>query len=400
MNWLKTKLDPSQIPLRRLLRWGLVVLSIVAIGWLFWSARDALLPFQIGIVLAYLIFPLVSRLEHFMPRWVAILLVYVVGLQIFIGVVAYVVPLLVFQAEQLLQSLPDFDIQELQVEMNEVLGEYKRLVPTEVQDAVEEGLNTAYDTLKNNLLAYARDIGSLLFSSVLQVINTLVFLTGFIIVPIWMFYIISDYEKGCNTFDTMLPARIRADFWAFVKIINRVLSSYIRGQLILGVIIGSAAGIGLTILNLFGLTVKNVLLLSVVAGVTELIPYVGPILGAVPAIIVGFFHSPTTGIAVAILYLIIQILENNFLVPRIIGDSLDIHPAILIVLMIVFGQVFGLVGIILVAPCAAMARDVFLYVYSRLQDPPRPAGDLTGLTKEPSLLPFEEPPPSVSAEQS
>lgn len=374
---------------RRLARWSLVSLLTIGLLWLFWSARAALLPFEIGILLAYLLIPVVNALNMVMPRWGAILLVYLGALLIFIGFFAYVVPLLWYQAGQLLNAIPELDIEQIRVQVNEFLGEYKRLVPSEVQDAVQESLNNTYDTIKQNLVSYAQNIGTFILTSTMQVIDTVVFLLGFIIVPIWMFYIINDYRKGHIALNRILPQRIRPDFWAVVTIVDRVLSSYIRGQLVLGIVVACAAGLGLSILNLAGLKVQNVLLLAVVAGFTELIPYIGPVLGAIPAIVVGFFHSPTTGIAVAGLYFLIQVLENNFLVPRIIGDSLDIHPAVLIVLMIVVGQVFGLVGIILVAPLSAMIRDVFLYAYGRLGDTPRPAGALpSGMTSK--KLPFKE----------
>ncbi len=361
---------------KRIARWVMVIIAVASIGWLFWHAREALLPFEIGIVLAYLIFPLVNWLEQYMPRWAAILVIYIAGTLLFIGFIAYVIPLLWIQISQVIEGIPEFNMQDVRSQINEFLGEYRRLVPPEVQDAVQEGLNTTYDTMKSNLVSYVQRAGSLLLTSVLQVINTVVFLLGFIIVPIWMFFLLNDYHAGYQTFNRLIPQRIRADFWAIVQIIDRVLSSYIRGQLILGLVVGCAAGLGLSLMRLSGFEVQNILLFAVIAGITELIPYAGPILGAIPAVTMGIFQSPTTAIAIAILFFLIQTLENNFLVPRIIGESVDIHPAVLIVLMIVFGQVFGLLGIILVAPVAAAARDIFRYVYGRLQDDANPAGKL------------------------
>jgi hypothetical protein len=169
-----------------------------------------------------------------------------------------------------------------------------------------------------------------------------------------------------------------------------VFSSYIRGQIVLGLLVGAAAWVGLTILDLAGFNVRYAILLAVIAGVTELIPIIGPVIGAIPAIAMGFFDSPTTALAVAILYALIQQLENNFLVPRIVGESVGIHPAILMIVLILFSQ-FGLLGIILSAPLAAVGRDIFRYVYGRLSDPPRPAGLLTD---EPPVIPEHELAPS------
>ncbi len=118
-------------------------------------------------------------------------------------------------------------------------------------------------------------------------------------------------------------------------------------------------------------------ILGIFAGLTEFIPYLGPILGAIPAVIMGLFASWQTALAIVILYVVIQQIENTFLVPKISGDSLNIHPAILVVVLVALSQ-FGLIWIILAGPLAAMLRDLFLYIYGRFDDPPRPAGVLPG----------------------
>jgi hypothetical protein len=141
-----------------------------------------------------------------------------------------------------------------------------------------------------------------------------------------------------------------------------------------------------------------VLILAVIAGVTELIPLIGPVLGSIPAIILGFTDSPTTGFAVLALYIAIQQLENNFLVPRIVGDSVGLHAAVLMVLLVVCSQVFGLLGAILSAPMGAVFRDVFQYLYGRLSEPPTPPGFMparlrkAGVATPPEAAPAYVPP--------
>lgn len=108
-------------------------------------------------------------------------------------------------------------------------------------------------------------------------------------------------------------------------------------------------------------------MLALIAGITELIPYIGPLLGAVPGLLAGLLISPTTGLAMLAVYIIVQQLENNLLVPRVIGSHISIHPAILTIILFAAGGVFGLVGVFLASPVAAISRDVFVYVYHRLQ---------------------------------
>lgn len=356
--------------LRRIARWLLVACVVYGIAWTLWVTRSALLPFGIGIALAYLLMPLVNTLNRFMPRWSAILLVYIASLVVLTSLAAYIIPLVVYQATQLIQSIPTFSVEDMRSQANELFGEYKRLVPPEVRSPVEEGVSSAYMRLKENLVNYAQGFGAFLFNRVLQFINTLIFLISLVVIPVWMFYVMNDYQSGRETVNRLLPKRIRNDFWSIVEIVDRLLSSYIRGQIFLSLVVGTAAWVGLFILGLFGFKVQYILLLAFIAGLMEFVPIIGPVLGAIPAVLLGLLHSPTTALAVAILYLVIQVLENNFLVPRILGDSVGIHPSILIVSMVVSGHMFGIIGVILVAPTLAIARDVFLYAYNRLGHTP------------------------------
>ncbi|MGB9634371.1 MAG: AI-2E family transporter [Chloroflexaceae bacterium] len=383
------------LPFRRIARWGLVALSLYGIGWLFWQARSALLPFVIGALLAYLFLPLVNRFDRRMPRWAAILLVYALVLLIIVTFFAFLVPPLVEQISQLIRALPD--LPTLERWANRLLEEYQQLlanlppnVQTEVQQTVAEVLTSALNTIRTNLLSYVQGIGTFLVSSLLSVASTVAFLLGFFLVPFWLFYVLMDQRAGRDTLNRLLPAGLRADFWSVITIVDADFSGYLRGQLLLGLVVGTAAGIGLTALNLFGLQVPYVLLLAVIAGVTELIPIIGPIIGAVPAVLLGFLDSPTTGLAVLLLYVGIQQLENNFLVPRIVGDSVGLHPAILMVLLVVCSQVFGVLGAILSAPMGAVSRDVFQYLYGRLSEPPRPPGEMPARLRAAGVAPPPE----------
>jgi predicted PurR-regulated permease PerM len=119
-------------------------------------------------------------------------------------------------------------------------------------------------------------------------------------------------------------------------------------------------------LELLGFHVGFILLLAIFAAAMELVPIVGPWLGAIPGVLLASFISPTTALVVAAVYVIVQQIENNILIPRIIGQSIGIHPAILMVILIAMGYSFGLPGIILAAPLSAISRDLFLYLHRRL----------------------------------
>ena len=396
MNFLSPRL------LRQIGRWLLIIVSLYLIGWLVMNAGSAVTPFIFGGVLAYLFLPLVNFFNRWLPRWLAILAVYLLTFGILVLAVALVIPPLIAQIADLIRSLPD--IATIQREANRLLEEYEQLlaslppaVQSEVQNAIASAASEGLSTLRANFVNYLQSIGQFLVNSVLSVVNTVTFLLGFFLIPFWLFYVLMDQRAGRDYLDRMIHPRLRADFWAMITIIDHDLSGYLRGQLILGTSVGLAAWIGLTALNMAGMEIPYTVLLAVVAGVTELVPVIGPIIGAIPAILLGLADSPTTALAVTILYIAIQQLENHILVPRIIGESVGVHPAILMVVLVVCSQVFGLLGAILSAPLSAMARDLFLYLYGRLSDPPSPAGVLPERLR-PLVMPVQ-PEATKAAEQ-
>lgn len=382
----------AHLTFRRVARWLLVLAAMLLIGWLLLRAGGSLMPFVIGIVLAYLLLPLVNRLNTGMPRWAAILVVYMGTLLVLVGFFAYIVPPLIKQISQLISALPT--ISQIQSWSEIVMEEYQQILATlpesmraEVEQNIAVLVNNALTSLRTNFVSYMQGIGTFLINSLLSAVNTVTFLLGFFLIPFWLFYVLMDQQAGVAALDRMLPAWLRPDFWGLVNIVDHDVSGYVRGQLILGLAVGAAAGAGLVVLDLFGLKVDYILLLAVIAGFTELVPIIGPILGAIPAIILGFMDSPTTGVAVVILYILIQQLENNFLVPRIVGDSVGLHPAVLMVLLVVCSQVFGLLGAIFSAPLGAISRDLFSYLYGRLSEPPSPAGLLPARIRGPDPTP-------------
>jgi predicted PurR-regulated permease PerM len=359
--------EPTYPSRRTLARWLLVALALYTVGWLLWSALPSLIPFIIGLVLAYLMLPLVNRLDRKMPRWLAILTVYAGGIILIVVLIAYIAPIVANQVELLINSFPEL-IGRLQTIGRGLLQQYQSSVPASIKAPLEEGIRNGLQALQANITIYVQSIGGFLFAQALQVINTLTFLVGFLIIPIWLFYVLNDLHQGRVLIERMLHPRLRADFWNVWGVINRVFSDYIRGQLLLGLAVGAMVGVFLLGLRLAGFQVGNyILLLSIIAGVTELIPIIGPIIGAIPGVLLGLFISPGTGLAMLVAYIAVQQVENNLLVPRIIGESVGIHPAILTVVLIAMGQVFGLLGVILAAPLSAIARDLFIYTYRRLE---------------------------------
>ncbi len=261
-----------------------------------------------------------------MPRWTAILIVYALVFLIFVGIILLIVPPLIGQIQGLILALSN--PRELARLVSLVTAWYERTIPSSLQAPIASTLDTLIPTVRNNLSTIAQSVGQFLLRQLSGVVGVVSFLFGLLVVPIWLFYVMNDSRRGGVFINRLLPYKARADFWNAWTLINRSLSAYIRGQLTLGVIIGGAMWAGLILLDFIpGIEIDYILLLAIWAGIAELIPMVGALLGGIPAVFVALFvGGPVSALAVLAWVYIIQFAENNFLVPRVIGESVACTP--------------------------------------------------------------------------
>ena len=188
------------------------------------------------------------------------------------------------------------------------------------------------------------------------------------------------------TFDRSLPATWRFDVWATLRVVRRVFGQWVRAQLVLGVTVGVFTFIGLLLLSRFVDPVfgRYAVLLSVTAGILELVPIIGPIIAAVPAVLLAATAGLEAVVAAFLLYLLVQQVENNVLVPKIQGDAVQLHPAVVMFAIVIGGSLVGLLGAILALPVAAALRDVTRYLFRRLSpdEPEALAASISGLGLE------------------
>lgn len=383
-------------------RWALVIGALWFVGWILWRSRTTLTPFIIGLIMAYLLLPIVKRFDYSMPRWASIALAYSIGLLVIVPLSIYVVPRIADQVSSFAQQVPVwFDAANAFV--RDRIDYYQQNASPEVQAQVNEQIQKIQATIQENASTYAQRVGEFLLGSLVGIFQTITFVLGFLVIPFFLFYVLLDTNKLPKAINRMLHPNIRADFWNIWQIVDGIFGRYIRGQLLLGLIIGTASFVGLTVLNLFGFGIPYTALLAIIAGFGELIPVIGPILSAIPAIAVALSadNPGQTVIAVIVLYVLIQQLENQILVPRIVGNTLRLHAAILMALLVVASSIGGLLLVILSAPLAAIGRDVFIYLHRRLREPPVPpevaAADLLSEQEQPAK-PKRLPRPAASSE--
>ena len=340
-------------------RMVLVVASVVVVFLLLYIARGALFPFVIGGVFAYVLFPAVKGLERLMPwrsghpdlaRVAAIAVIYIAALAILIGLLALIIPPAVRQSTNLIQDLPTI-YTEAREAIEELVERFADDIPQDVRDKAEEILADLGDILLSVLQ-------STLAKTLQAVANTFSFIIGLAIVPVLLFYLLKDGERLVASSLSIFSKNARVHAREVVRIVNQSLGAYIRAQLLLMLFIGLIVFIGLLLLD-----IEFAVLLGIVAGFTEAIPVVGPIIGAVPGIIVTLATDPEKIVWVLALYLGSQLLENSLLVPRIQGNAVHMHPVVIMGLLIVASETFGVIGVVAAVPVASVLREVFKYFY-------------------------------------
>ncbi len=342
----------------------LVVASIVVVFLLFYIARGALFPFVLGGIFAYVLFPAVKGLERIMPwrsrhpdaaRIAAISVIYIAALAIVIGLLALIIPPAVRQSTSLIEDLPTI-YTEAREAVEELVERFADDIPEDVRDKAEEILADLGDTL----LSVAQ---TTLTKTLQAVANTFSFIIGLAIVPVLLFYLLKDGERLVASSLSIFPKNAKVHAREVVRIVNDSLGAYIRAQLLLMLFIGLFVFVGLLLLD-----IDFAILLGLVAGITEAIPVVGPIIGAVPGIIVTLATDPEKIVWVLALYLVSQLLENSLLVPRIQGNAVHMHPIVIMALLIVGSETFGVIGVVAAVPVASVAREVFKYFYGVWSD--------------------------------
>jgi predicted PurR-regulated permease PerM len=339
-------------------RLAALVAGIIVFIWVIYLMRLFVLPFAIGLVLAYLLKPLVAWLEKRLPprrKWpkfrrvIAILISFLLVIAI-IGVFAYIIITAVIQASvSLVESAPYFIGQSI-VRIQEWYQQVTAGLPLAVQEEINRDLVAAGVSLGN----WVRDS---LVGSVSNIPSIFTIILGFAVVPFFLFYILKDSESLKRSLVAALPASVSWHGRQVVSIVERVLGRYIRAQLMLGLIVGYFSFIGLLLLR-----APFPLALALLAGLTEMVPTLGPWIGGAVAVIVTLALDPEKAIWVAVLYLGIQLLENNLLVPKIQSAYLHIHPAVMIVLLVFGAYIAGFWGILLIGPLVATLVEIFKYV--------------------------------------
>lgn len=308
-------------------------------------------PILISGFLYFLFNPTVDFLvKRRVPRGLAILLLYVFFLGLISLLVGLVGPSLSKQVTDLINNLPDYFNQVRK--FVEDSADSKWFLWTMEQDYVS--LKEVGDSLQKYLTDLPSNITNSL-SSVFSVVTniTLVVVT----VPFILFYMLKDGDKLPAAIMKFVPVRYRKPALTVLSETGDTLTTYIQGQMLVCMFVGIGTFIGYLIIGL-----PYAFLFALIGAVTNIIPYVGPFIGAAPAVIVALIHSPTEALLVILVVTIIQQLDGNVISPLVIGKKLNTHPLTIIILLLVAGNIAGIIGMILAVPTYSVVKTIVLNI--------------------------------------
>src|SRR5262245_62049004 len=360
-------------PWRRVVDWALIGAAVGALLWLTVTAWGSLTWFVIGLVIYELLLPLVNRLARIMPRWLAATIGVLLVLGLLVVGVAFLVPPLITELQQLYASLPSGA--QLQQTYATAYGWYQTAVPAGIRSVVDSGASQLHAQASANLQGLLADASARLATVVQRLVGLVVFLLGFIIALVWLYQLWSARLSGHRLLHDALPLPLRLDVLNLLRLFHRIFVSYLRGQVVLSLITSAMIWAALGTLNLLGYQIRSALLLALVAGLARLDPYIGGIIATIPAVLLALLapaHPLQHALVVFAVYQVVYTIEGYLIDPQVTGAAVSIPPAVLTPLAIMVGAVFGVVGAVLAAPIAALVRDWFVYLHRRLNGaPPR-----------------------------
>lgn len=383
-------------------RWGsrtkriVALVAIVVIGLAVWRITGVLPLLIVASVLSFLLWPLVNQIERhllgFLPfrmRSLAVLLTFVVVIAVFSLAIIVIVPALVAQVSDVSSNLvPVFDSvvestrsllsQPISIGGSPVLIDGDPVIPLErlqeltgVEPGTDIFASESFD-LVGIAGAFMGSVGGLTGPAFSVLGDALTVVINIFFLLIIMFYFMRDGDRFIDSTVNIAPPSYQGDVRRFFFELGQVWNAYLRGQLILCVAVGLAVYVAALILGL-----PNAPILGLLAGLLEFIPNLGPIVAAAPAVIIALLTESSTlpflsglpyALVVAATYVVIQQIESYYLVPRVMGSSLNLHPVVVIIAVIIGATVGGALGIILAAPLTATLRLVGTYIYGKLFD--------------------------------
>lgn len=341
------KLDLKQHTKRKLL----LTIILLALLIFFYSVRKILFPFVLATILAYILNPLVEKLEQYkIKRIYGIIIVYFMVFGSLIMGGYYGFPVIIRQLTTLGETIPTYTSQ-IQQTLNSFYENYQSFsIPVSLRESIDRNLLT----VQNTLVAQLSSIVSILFGLFSRILS-------FVIAPILSFYLLKDKEEICQVIIRTIPLSKRSELLQLWDEIDSVLTNFIIGHLTVALIVGSCTALGLAIVGM-----DFPLLLGIITGITNIIPYFGPVIGGIPAVLLALLKSQKLALYVIVVIIVVQQLESNLISPKVLGKSVGLHPLFVIFILLAGGELGGIVGMLIAVPLAAVLKIILTYLFAKV----------------------------------
>lgn len=312
--------------------------------------RDVVFSFLIGGILAYFLYRPVLWMERKrLPRVWGILIIYVLLFTALLLILWFTVPKLIKELSSVAVLLPHYADQ-----MEKFMDHINAMQwPGKLDEIIQQ--NTSH---------IETDIYVVLQSFIAAIYGLASKALIIIFAPIMAFYILKDWEELKTALGSLLPPVTRRELWNLARQIDGVIIEFAKGYLMIAVMVGILMGIAATLIG-----VKYALLIGIVSGAGELIPYFGPILGGIPAVGLALSQSSYSALYMLAAIIVIQQAECNIITPRLIGERVGMHPLLMVFALLAGGKLMGIGGMIIAVPLAATLKIIGYYLYLKIIEP-------------------------------
>ena len=311
-------------------------------------------PIFIGLIIAWLLDPLVKFLQgKKIPRILACIFAYLLFIAVLSLIIVLLIPALGSQVKDFIGNIPGL-VSEFKGFLNGVVIDLNNAFDYDFTSLINQ-LYHSIETFGVSLSTRIPEMAINFFTSLFN--GGVSFFLGLMI----GFYMLFDFDKLSRNFLNFLPKRFRGGATELVVRLNDSLRSYVQGVLLVMTLVFITQAIGLTLSGL-----QAPLVFAFFCALTDIIPYFGPYIGAIPIVIVGFMMDPVVGICCVISIVVVQLLENNFYQPLIMGHTMKLHPVTIMIGLLIFQHFFGIIGMIVATPVIAALKIILTFINEKI----------------------------------
>jgi predicted PurR-regulated permease PerM len=308
-------------------------------------------PFIAAGLLFYLTKPILKFLMKYkVPKIVAIILIFILIILVGYLFIIFIIPIAQDQYTKFVKNMPSM-IRGAE-DVIDYIKDNQSIIPKEVYETL--------DNIMANLQTYFESFMTFLFSFISQVVG---FVFSLVLVPFFLFFMFKDSDKFIPFVTQIFEPKKASNLRNLLRKVDQTLSSYIQGQLLVSLSIGIMLFIGYSIIKL-----DYALSLALFGMMMCIVPFIGPFIAVIPAVIVGVFEDPMNVVWIAIIMIIAQQIEGNFISPNIMGHVLRIHPLTIITIILAAGSIAGFIGILFAVPFYAVVKVIIVHFWETYQD--------------------------------